>query len=132
MFRLTHFGSIRPTNTMSRKNPFLFAYMDFGSWLFRLIVAWSETFPNEIRYFNSAQFPPPTGGIPLSRNPPEGAVERGPNTPALALSLCSSRPSRTVTAFFRRRLTGHIMSNNNILQYKGRSFITPLITGGSW
>jgi hypothetical protein len=59
-------------------------------------------------------------------------AERGPRAHAHGLPLCSSCPYKSVTAFFRRRLTGYIMSNNNILQYKGRSFITPLITGGSW
>lgn len=65
----------------------------------------------------------------LSRQP-MGAEKRGPHASALALPLCSSCPPGTVTAFFRLRLTGYIMSYNNILRYKGRSFITPLITGG--
>lgn len=56
--------------------------------------------------------------------------EHRPHTRALALLLCSSCPSGTVAAFFRRRPTGYIISNYNILQYKGRSFITALITGG--
>lgn len=70
MFRLTPFRSIRPTNSMSRKNPFLFAYMDFGSWLFRLMGLWAERILNKISYFNSAQFVPLSGGSPGGPNSP--------------------------------------------------------------
>jgi hypothetical protein len=91
---------------------------------------------NRFAYLISHQLPPLTGGYSLMRgNTPEGDIsdqENRPNAHALALPLCSSRPSGTVTAFFRRRPTGYIISNYNILQYKGRSFITALITGGSW
>ena len=74
MFRLTHFGSFRFTKSMSRKNPFDSAYIDFGSWHFGSFTPRAETFLNRIAYFISAHFPPPTGGIRREPKPfPRGA-----------------------------------------------------------